>query len=123
MIQETTNREERFISKLIKDTQNGEIEWETDDTRITLPSSERRVSKIYRTEINGKNLRLYEYNIKYFRDEDEWDWVERVRLEIIDEENDSIFEFGYDYSLYKLYYAIRKASSGADEFMKEFLNE
>jgi hypothetical protein len=79
-----SNLEERFVSKLIKDTKNGEVVW---------------------------------------TDEDQWDWIERVKLEVIDAEGLSLYEFSYDFSLSKLFSAVRKASSGIDDIMKEYLKE
>lgn len=119
-----SNIEERFVSKLIKDTKNTTVTWEDfPNNKLELPSSERPISKIYTTEVNDKMLRIYEYQFKHYTDEDEWDWIERVRLELIDEDQATLFEFNYDYSLYKLFNAVRKANSGVDDFMKEFLNE
>lgn len=119
-----SNIEERFVSKLIKDTKNETILWEDiPNNKLELPSSERPISKVYTTEVNNKRLRIYEYQFKHYTDEDEWDWIERVRLELIDEEHATLFNFNYDYSLYKLFNAVRKANSGVDDFMKEFLNE
>ncbi len=119
-----SNREERFISKLTQDTKKGEINWDDESNRkLILPSTERVISKVYTTQIGEKNLRVYEYQIKHYKDEDEWDWVDRVRLELFDEDGATLFEFSYDYSLYKLFNAVRKANSGVDDFMKGFLNE
>ena len=75
----SSNREERFVSKLIQDTKKGELEWKDESNNVlTLPSNERPISKVYTTEIVGKNLRIYEFEIKHYSDEYEWDWVERI---------------------------------------------
>ena len=119
-----SNIEERFVSKLIKDTKNAVIKWNDNSNRaIVLPSSERAISKIYTTDVNEKKMRIYEYQLKHYTDEDEWDWIERIRLELIDSDDATLYEFSYDFSLYKLFNAVRKANSGVDDFMKQFLNE
>ena len=119
-----SNIEERFISKLIKDTKTGIVNWEDISAKsFVLPTSERIISKIYMTEVNLKNLRTYKYQAKNYTDEDEWDWIDRVRLEMIDAENTTLYEFNYDYSVIKLFNAVRKSNSGVDDFMKNFLNE
>ena len=119
-----SNREERFISKLIQDTKKKEIEWiDEPNNKLILPSSERPVSKVYRTEINGKNIRIYEYQIKHYTDEFDYEWIERVRLELFDDDGASLLEFSYDFALYKLLNAVRKANTDVDDFMKGFLNE
>lgn len=119
-----SNREERFVLKLIQDTKKKEIEW-TDEpnNKLVLPSNERAISKVYKTKIGDKNFRIYEYQTKYYKDEDDWDWVERIRLEIFDTDGASLFDFEYDYSFYKLFNAVRKANTDIDNFMKGFLNE
>ena len=120
----SSNREERFVSKLVQDTKKGELGWEDQpNSTLILPSSERVISKVYTTEIEEKNLRIYEIQVKHFRDEDDWDWVERVRLELFDADGATLFEFSYDYALYKLFNAVRKLNSGVNDLMKGFLNE
>lgn len=119
-----SNREERFVLKLIQDTKKMDIKWKDEpNNKLVLPSNERAISKVYITNIDNKNFRIYEYQIKFYKDEDDWDWVERVRLELFDSDGASLFEFEYDYSLYKLFNAVRKANTDIDNFMKGFLNE
>ncbi len=119
------NIELRFILKLIKDTKKGEINWEStsNSSLSNLPSTEKPVSKVYTSVISKKTLRIYEFQVKSYTDEDEWDWIQRVRLEIIDENSDTIYEYNYDYSLYKLFKAVREMNSGVDDFMKDFLEK
>jgi len=119
-----TNIEEKFITKLIKDTKVGTVKWRTDsDYKIELPGYERYTSKIYTTDISDKVFRLYIYQFKNYTDEEEWDWIERVRFEMIDKEGDTLYEYIYNYSLYQLFNAVRKANSGVDDLMKDFLNK
>lgn len=124
MIIQDSNRKERFIAKLIKDTKLGKVTWDIEAKgKLALPGDERLVSKVYVTNIKDKNLRLYQYQIKHYTDEFEWDWVDRVKLEIFDDDGDTLFEYGYDFSFFKLLNAIRAANTKVDEFMKDFLNE
>lgn len=123
MSTETTNREERFIAKLIKDTNKGDLKWVIDSSRITLPGNERLSGKIYLTDIDGQSIRLYSYNVKYYKDEDEWEWIESLRLELIDKGKETLYEFKYGYAFDKLINAVRKSTSDVDNFMKGFLNE
>lgn len=119
-----SNIEERFISKLIKDTINGQVKWTDQQNKsLALPSNERAISKLYTAEVTDRKFRVYEYQTKYYRDEDEWDWVERIRFELIDNNGDTLFDFEYDYSLYKLFNAIRQSNSGINDLMKQFLDE
>ena len=119
-----SSREERFISKLIRDTKKGEIEWTDQSNNMpVLSGNEKVISKVYTCKISGKNLRIYELQVKHYRDEDIWEWDEIVRLELCDDDGVSLYVFGHYYSLYKLFNAIRKSNSGVDDFMKGFLNE
>ncbi|MCC5928231.1 MAG: hypothetical protein JJU28_03205 [Cyclobacteriaceae bacterium] len=119
-----STREERFVAKLIQDTKKKVIEWKDEpNDRLNLPNSERPISKVYTADINGTKVRIYEYEIKFYKDESNWEWVERIRLELFDNDGASLFQFPYDYSLYKLFNAVRKANASVDDFMKAFLNE
>jgi len=119
-----SNREERFVLKLIQDTKKKDIIWKDEpNNKLVLPSNERPISKVYNAIIDDKNFRIYEYQTKFYKDEDDWDWVERIRLELFDSDGASLFEFEYDYSLYKLFNAVRKANTDIDNLMKGFLNE
>ncbi len=120
----SSTREERFVSKLVQDTKKGELEWiGKPNSTIISPSNDRVISKVYTAKISEKKLRIYEFQTKYYRDEEDWEWVKRVRLELVDNEEATLFEFGYDYSLYKLFNAVRKLNSGVNDLMKGFLDE
>lgn len=119
-----SNLEERFISKLIRDTKKGDLKWDKNDRiSLILPDSEKVVSKVYVTEIDEKKFRIYEFQFKSYKNIEDWDWVERVRLELFDTDGITLFKFNYDYSLYKLFNSIRKSNSGIDDLMKGFLKE
>ena len=116
------NKISRFILELIKKTKKNVVQWNESHYSPTLPDgSERLVDLAYSCEIGDKNFRLFKYNIKHYRDEYEWDWSERIKLELIDNQGNSIYEFPYEYSLYDLYNAVRESTSGIDEFIDEFL--
>lgn len=116
------NKLSLFILELIKKTKQKTVNWEESYHLPTLPDgSERLVDLSYSSEINEKNFRIYKYNIKHYRDEYEWDWTERIRLELIDNDGNSIFEFPFEYSLYDLYDAVRETTSGIEDFIDDFL--
>lgn len=120
MIEE--NKISRFILELIKKTKKNEVEWDEADSSPTIPDgSERLVDLAYSANINDKNFRIYKYNIKHYRDEYEWDWSERIRLELTDNFGNTIYEFPYEYSLYDLYNAVRESTSGINDFIDDFL--
>ncbi|KAB7528110.1 hypothetical protein F8C76_09525 [Flagellimonas olearia] len=116
------NKISRFILELIKKTKKNEVEWDEADFSPTIPDgNERLVDLAYSSNINDKNFRIYKYNIKHYRDEYEWDWSERIRLELTDNYGNTIYEFPYEYSLYDLYNAVRESTSGINDFIDDFL--
>jgi len=116
------NKNNEFILALIKQTNNDDINWIIVDHKIDLPHEEKITSKIYKTTILEKSFRLYEFQYKHYVDEDEWLWNQRKRLELIDESNDRLYEFDYNYSLNDLFDAVSRKTSGVDDFLDDFLN-
>lgn len=117
------NKKDEFILALIKQTINNQIAWEIVDHKIDLPHDEKITSKIYKTSILQKLFRIYEYQYKHYVDEDEWLWNQRKRLEVIDESNDRLYDFEYDYSLNDLFDAVARQTSGIDDFFIDFFKE
>lgn len=115
------DKNNQFILALIKQTNNEEIIWNIVQHRIELPHDEKITSKIYKATILNKNFRLYEYQYKHYVDEDKWIWNQRKRLEIIDQSNERLYEFEYDYSLNDLFDSVTRKTSGIDDFLKNFL--
>lgn len=116
------NKENEFILKLTKETLRKNIEWKSkQNNNLDLPHEERATSKLYIASINGKKFRIYEFQYKQYVDEDEWLWNKRVRFEMIDDSEERIYEFEYNYSLNDLFNAVTKSNSGIDEFLTNFL--
>lgn len=112
-----------FILELIKKTMQDKIVWETIKPQtIDATYDENIVNFIYNTKIGEKYFWLYKYKAKYFRDEYDWDWTERIKFEMIDETYNSLYEFPYDYSLVDLYNAIREKTSGISELLDDLLS-
>ncbi|MGA9638715.1 hypothetical protein [Flavobacterium sp.] len=99
------------------------IVWETIKPQtIDATYDENIVNFIYNTKIGDKYFWLYKYKAKYFRDEYDWDWTEKIKFEMIDETYNSLYEFPYDYSLVDLYNAIREKTSGISELLDDLLS-
>ncbi len=116
------SKENEFIFKLTKETLRRNIKWSDKQNKdLVLPHEERATSKLYISNIENKKFRIYEFQYKQYTDEYEWLWNQRVRLEMIDSNEERIYEFGYNYSLNDLFDAVMKSNSGIDEFLDEFL--
>ncbi|UTN02308.1 hypothetical protein L0669_13365 [Flavobacterium bizetiae] len=115
------NTNSDFILTLIQKTNQNEVKWEIVKHTIDLPHDEKITSKIYVTTINDKKFRVYEYQYKHYIDEDEWLWNQRKRIEMIDDDNEKLYEFDYDYSVSDLFDSVTRQTSGIDDFLKDFL--
>jgi hypothetical protein len=116
------NKENEFILKLTKETLRKNIEWTDKQNKgLVFPHEERATSKLYLTTIGKKKFRIYEFEYKHYINEDESLWDQRVRFEMIDSNEEKIYEFGYNYSLNDLFNAVTKSNSGVDEFLDKFL--
>jgi len=111
-----------FVFKLIRETKNDILTWEIVKHALELPHDEKLTSKIYTLEIKDKKFRLYEYQYKHYVDVDEWLWNQRKRLELIDGDNERLYEFEYDYSFNDLFDIVTKKTSGIDDFLHDFLS-
>lgn len=110
-----------FILELIKKTRQEKIHWYIIRHEI-IDTDKPIVNLVYQTNIKDKNFRIYKYKTKSYQDEFEWEWIERIRLELVDDENNSLYEFPYDYSLMDLYEAIREKTSKISEILDDILN-
>lgn len=112
----------QFVLKLIKLTNNNEVAW---DSKIPdspeLPNGEIILDKIYTATILHKRFQLYKYRYKNWRDYDEFEWSERIKLELVDLYGHSEYEFDYDNSMTDLYYSVREHASGVLDIVNEFL--
>lgn len=110
----------KIITKLIKDTRSGILEWEEDYTNIDL-GEERILGKPYVTELNHRMLRIYKYKYKHYTDYDQYVWSESFRLEFIDGHGNSEWEFPNTGSVRDLYESVTYQISDVDDFFDEYL--
>lgn len=118
------NREKttQFVIKLIKLTRSGELDWVSNPvSNPLLANGEVIIDKIYKAVIDSNTLKLYRYTCKYFHDEDEFEWVHRIRLELIDKRGDTDYEFDYDNSMNDLYDIVREQTSNVSEIVDDLL--
>ena len=112
----------QLVLKLIKLTKNGEVKWRNFIPAETeLPNEEIILDKIYESVINEKRFQLYRYKAKYFIDEYEYQWVQRIRLELIDDKGETDFVFKFENSMNDLYDIVREQSSNVNQLIDDIL--
>lgn len=112
----------QFIIKLIKLTKSNELTWESISPRDPeLPNGEVILDKLYETTVNDRDFRLYRYKYKYYRDEYDFEWSQRIRLELLDNEGNTDFEFEYQNSMNDLYDIVREQTSNVSDFIDDVL--
>jgi hypothetical protein len=113
----------QFVLKLIKLTKNKEITWKGFIPLDTdLPNEEVILDKIYKTTVSDKQLHLYRYKFKYFIDEYEYQWVQKVRLELIDSKGETDYVFKYENSMNDLYDIVREQASNVNQLIDDILS-
>lgn len=103
------NKNRLVITKLIQETQKGNIAWESNaNVEITLPHEGEVVDKVYFGSYKDKNFRIYRYRYREYTEEfDTLYWTSSIKLEILDEDDHPEWEFPSDNSLNDLYEAVR----------------
>ena len=112
----------QFIIKLIKLTKSNELTWDSTSPRETeLPNGEVILDKLYETTVNDREFRLYRYKYKYYRDEYDFEWSQKIRLELLDDDGNTDFEFEYQNSMNDLYDIVREQTSNVSDFIDNVL--
>lgn len=112
----------QFVIKLIKLTRSGELTWESfSSTDTELPNGEVVLDKVYSAKIGGKTFHLYRYKFKFYRDEYDFEWVPRIRLELMDDNGKTDYEFEYDNSMNDLYDIVREQTSNVADIVDVLL--
>jgi hypothetical protein len=117
------NNATKLINKINRETKEGKILWTRNNrTPSSLEGSERLANGIYYTSpFEGKYLRLYKYKSKSYSDEDVFDWVDGLRLELIDDMHNSLWDFPNDAATNSLYDTIRFKTADIDNLFDSYL--
>jgi hypothetical protein len=115
-----TNQISVFILEVIKKTRQGKIVWEAIKPTIDR-LDEPIVNFIYNSKIGGKSFSVYKFRTKYYHDEYDWEWTERIKFDMVNEDGMILYEFPYEYSLFDLYSAIQEQNSGISEVLNSML--
>jgi hypothetical protein len=117
-----TEKVTQLVLKLLKMTSNNEINWNSYSvSNPDLPNGETILDKIYSTILGQGKFRVYRYKYKFWIDEEKFEWIQRIRLELIDSSGNTEFEFEYENSMNDLYEVIREQTSNVSNIIDDIL--
>ena len=120
MADEPVNKWEALVAKLLQLTQEGAIKWQAGEPPTELLRAKERTSVVYTTSYLGQHLRIYEYENKYWMDEDRFEWSGSVRLEFTDPSGRANFEIpGGGVGQWDLLRAVQHQTSNVDAFLEK----
>ena len=111
-----------LIEKLIELTQKNIISWSVSNIQPILSDME-KVDTVFSVEYLGQNLRLYKYFYRFYRDEEEFYWLEDYRLETYDMYNNTLYVFPKTQNVKDLMGAVMYQSSRIEEFYKNIMGQ
>ncbi len=111
-----------LIEKLIELTQKNIISWSVSNIHPTLSDME-RVDTVFSAEYLGQNLRVYKYFYRYYRDEDEFFWLEDYKLETYDMYNNTLYVFQKTQNIKDLMNTVMYQNSKIEEFYKNIMGQ
>lgn len=85
----------KLVNKLIKLTQEKEITWDKEEPSVEMNSSFSKVKAVYSCIYKEKRFRIYEKTFKEYEEDigSRYYWDSETILEIVDENNYSLFKF------------------------------
>lgn len=111
-----------LIEKLIELTQKNIISWSVSNIQPTLSDME-KVDTVFSVEYLGQNLRLYKYFYRFYRDEEEFYWLEDYRLETYDMYNNTLYVFPKTQNVKDLMGAVMYQNSKIEEFYRNIMGQ
>lgn len=122
----TEGQKIKFILELIRRTAKSEIIWEITNSPNNFPSM---IGLSYKTMLlEGKTLKIFKKMAIYetidaYEFDDYKSRYAKIRLELIDENNNTLYEFPDDYSLMTLYRIIQEKTSGIADVFESMLQK
>ncbi|MCT7445517.1 hypothetical protein [Aliarcobacter cryaerophilus] len=109
-----------LVEKLIELTQKNIISWQISKNTPSLSSME-QFDTIYSTFYLNQNIRVYKYFYRYYKDEDEFYWLEDYRLETFDNFNNTLYVFPKTQNVVDLLNAVMYQNSNIEDFYKNLM--
>lgn len=121
----TDTKTAQLITKLIRETAKGNIEWEVKDAPDSLNyETEQSVPLFLQTEYKGRLLGVYDLRIKSFYDEHAFYWSEGIGFCIVDKAGRVLWESNeHSPALLDLFNTAREQASGIDDILDDLLSD
>ena len=119
-----SNKEQRLILKLIKETQEGKLQWKESSIKpSSMTGTERLINSPYLVKVNDKIIRLYKYDYRHYTDYDEYVLNEAYKLEFANHNaSKSLYSFPNYTQIGDLYTEVQRQVTGVEGFLDEYLD-
>ena len=121
----TESKTAQLITKLIRETAKGNVEWEVKNPPRSLNSeTEQSVPLYLQADYKGKLLGVYDLRTKSYTDVDEFYWSESIGFCIVDAKGRVVWESTESSpALFDLFSSAREQASGIDDILSELLDD
>ena len=121
----TESKTAQLITKLIRETAKGNVEWEVKNPPRSLNSeTEQSVPLYLQADYKGKLLGVYDLRTKSYTDEDKFYWSESIGFCIVDAKGRVVWEsVERSPALLDLFNSAREQASGIDDILSELLDD
>lgn len=121
----TKSKTAQLITKLIRETAKGNVEWKVKNPPNSLNSeTEQSVPLYLQTDYKGKLLGVYDLRTKYYTDVDEFYWTESIGFCIVDKKGRVVWESVENSpALLDLFNSAREQAAGIDDILNELLDD
>jgi hypothetical protein len=113
----------KAVTKILRQTLSKDLAWVIDSRKVQVGEQEDIIGNVYYTTLLDKFLRLFKYKSLSVTDYDGFIWTERYKLQFIDDEGFSVWEFPYSNAVKDLYEAVSFKSIEVQEFLDKWLSE
>lgn len=110
------------VAKLVALTESRELTW---DRFFHTPPRDHDIvgDTMFRANVQGRYIAVYEYRFKTYEDEDTWSWETEVAVEFVKSEGELQWRWPATSYRWALIDAIRAQVAGAPQFLEKFLAE
>jgi len=124
ILENDINKTSKAVTKILRQTQEGEISWRIDSRELFLGPEEHVTGQIYMTSILDKYLRIYKYykpNKEVFVTNDTY--FEGIKLQFTDYSGKPEWDFPYSNAVSDLYDAVAFKTTNVKEFLDKWLSD